>query len=149
MVRILSNLSRHYLNTQGNHSHCAITSEEVKREIDSLRSDCSTGVDQIPAKYIKLVKEDLAGPLAYIINTCIETSTFPCAWKTSRISPIPKIDEPVNENDFRPVSILPALSKVFERLVLKQVIAYIDMNFVFSHRISLVSAKVILQPLFS
>ena len=37
-----------------------------------------------------------------------------------------KIDEPVNENDFRPVSILPALSKVFERLVLKQVIAYID-----------------------
>ena len=33
-----------------------ITSGEVKREIDSLRSDCSTGVDQIPAKYIKLVK---------------------------------------------------------------------------------------------
>ena len=43
-----------------------------------------------------------------------------------RISPIPKIDEPVIENDFRPGSILPALSKVFERLVLKQVIAYID-----------------------
>ena len=37
-----------------------------------------------------------------------------------------KIDEPVNENDFRPVSILPALSKAFEQLVLKQVIAYID-----------------------
>ena len=96
------------------------------KELRHLRSDCSTGVDQIPVKFVKLVSEQLAGPLTHIINTCITSSTFPRIWKTARLTPINKTDHPQNETDYRPVSILPALSKVFERLVLKQLISYIE-----------------------
>ena len=95
-----------------------VTTEEVLKEISLLRSDCSTGVDQIPVKYVKQVDDFLTGPLAHIINLCI--------WKTARISPVPKGDNPKQNADYRPVCILPALSKVFERLLLKQLVHYID-----------------------
>ena len=103
-----------------------ITHGEVLHEISQLRSDCSTGYDQIPVRYVKLVKEYVTGPLMHIINICIDTSSFPQIWKSARISPIPKTDSPVSEKDYRPISILPVLSKIFERLVLKQLTSYID-----------------------
>ena len=57
---------------------------------------------------------------------CISNSQFPRIWKTARISPVPKVGNPKQDVDYRLVSILPALSKVFERLVLKQLVHYID-----------------------
>ena len=75
-----------------------VTFGEVLHAIKNTRSDCSTGPDQLPAKFIKLVAEHLAGPLTAIINSCIEKSTFPHLWKTARISPIPKIDRPESED---------------------------------------------------
>jgi hypothetical protein len=99
---------------------------EIVKEISRLRSDTSTGFDQIPVKFIKLVSTDLIGPLTYIINTCIDSSLFPRTWKTARVSPIPKINNPTCEKDYRPISILPALSKIFERLVNNQIVTYID-----------------------
>ena len=53
-----------------------------------------------------------------------------------RISPIPKVESPVGENYFRPVSILPAISKIFERLVLRQLITFIEKADLFTHRMS-------------
>ena len=113
-----------------NHEKCTfdlreVTQAEVLQEIKGLRADCSTGPDQMPVKFLKPVAESLAGPLTYIINSCIKASYFPEAWKIARISPIPKVNQPKTEHDYRPISILPALSKVFERLVSHQVNAYI------------------------
>ena len=111
--------------------------------IRHLRLDCSTGVDQIPVKFVKLVSEHIAGPLTRIIKTCITSSTFPRTCETARVSPIPKTDHPQSEKDYRPVSILPAISKAFERLVLKQLISYRD--FFYWHQVYLVSARAILK----
>ena len=103
-----------------------VSTGEVLKEISLLRSDCSTGVDQIPVKYVKQVGDFLTGPLAHIINVCISNSQSPRIWKTARISPVSKVDNPKQNADYRPVSILPALSKVFQRLVLKQLVHSID-----------------------
>ena len=46
--------------------------------------------------------------------------------QTARVFPIPKINNPTCEKDYRPISILPALSKIFERLVNNQIVTYID-----------------------
>ncbi len=113
-----------------NHEKCTfdlreVTQAEVLQEIKGLRADSSTGPDQIPVKFLKPVAEFLAGHLTYIINSCIKASYFPEAWKIARISTIPKVNQPKIEQDYRPISILPALSKVFERLVSHQVNAYI------------------------
>ena len=98
----------------------------MDQEISKLRSDTSTGIDQIPVKFVKLAKDYISGPITHIINRCIVTSSFPKLWKFARISPIPKVNEPRCDADYRPVSILPTLSKVFERLVLRQRIEYIN-----------------------
>ena len=95
-------------------------------ELKNLRSDCSCGPDNIPVKFIKLVAEHLASPLTHILNNCIAKSTFPSLWKIARISAIPKEKEIKCNDDLRPISILPTLSKVYERLVLRQMAGYLS-----------------------
>ena len=113
-----------------------VTYDEVLREIKGLRSDCSTGPDNIPTKFIKLVAEHLVSPLTHIMNTCAARQEFPLLWKIARISPIPKVDEPLTNDDYRPVSILPALSKIYEKLALRQMAHYLTDNSVFHPNIS-------------
>ena len=98
------------------------STEEDLKEINL--PDCSTGVDQILVKYVKQVGDLLTGPLARIINVCISNAQFSCIWKTARISPVPKVDNPKQNADYRPV--LPARSKVLERLMHKQLAHHID-----------------------
>ena len=103
-----------------------VSQAEVFKELLNLRNDSSTGPDQIPTRYIKPVADIIAAPLTYIINTCIQSNIFPEAWKITRISPISKTEVPKNNDDFRPIAILPVLSKIYERLVLKQQLSFID-----------------------
>ena len=60
-----------------------------------LRNYCSAGYDNIPAMFLKPVVEVLVSPLTFVINNYIATNNFPDAWKTARISPIPKITQPI------------------------------------------------------
>lgn len=92
-------------------------------------------MDQIPVK-LKLTKDYISGPITHIINWCIVTSSFPKLWNIARISPISKVNEPRCDADHRPVSILPTLSKVFERLVPHQLIEYINKEALLSPTIS-------------
>ena len=97
-----------------------VSYQNVLNEIKNLRSDCSCGPDGIPVKYIKMIAEQLASPLTHIINNCISKQLFPSLWKIARICAIPKVQNISSNNDLRPISILPSLSKIFERLVLRQ-----------------------------
>ena len=94
-----------------------VTYHEVFQALKTLRADCSTGPDLIPARFKKLVAKALASPLTNIINNSISKSIFPSVWKVGRVSPIPKIDNPTDESHLRPILILPVLSKVPEKLV--------------------------------
>lgn len=62
--------------------------------------------------------------VTHIINTCLQQSIFPDIWKQALVKPIPKINNPEDFKDLRPISILPALSKVMERIVDLQIRAY-------------------------
>ena len=70
------------------------TYDAVKKEINNLKSDCSTGFDTISAKYLKPASEYIASSITNIINNCITTNSFPKMWKIARISPVPKIKAP-------------------------------------------------------
>ena len=60
----------------------------IHRILNPLRSDGSTGPDNIPSKFVKLVAEHLVSPLTYIINTCLKQKEFPSLCKVARISAI-------------------------------------------------------------
>ena len=91
-----------------------------------MENDCSTGFETIPVKYLKLVSEYIASPITNIINNCIKINSFPKMWKIARTLPIAKVKVPTKPSDYRPVSVLPVLSKVFERINLNQVKQFID-----------------------
>ena len=90
-----------------------VSYSEVLKSLASMRLDCSTGADQIPAKYLKLSAEYISSPLTHIINCFISSHSFPKAWKNARIWPIPKVDSPVEADDYRPIAVL----HVFQRFM--------------------------------
>ena len=110
----------------------SVSYKETLQEVKRIRNGCSTGNDNMPISLVKLVAENVASPLTYIINECIRLSVFPVEWKCARISVIPKIGNPTTGDDYRPVSILPVLSKVFERLMMKQLFNFIETNNIYS-----------------
>ena len=109
---------------------------EILRMLKLLRSDTSTGPDGIPVKFVKMVADSIADPLTAIINNCIRKYYFPKAWKNARISPFPKVDQQKSEEHFRPISILPTLSKVFEKLVALQMTSFCESESVLPDTIS-------------
>ena len=113
-----------------------VTFNEVLRETKGIRSDTSTGPDQLPAKYLKIVAQLIAGPLTHIINSFVAVSSFPDAWKVARITPIPKSNNSNSNSNMRPISILPVLSKVFERLTHYQLVEHIDSQKLLKENIS-------------
>ena len=100
--------------------------EQVDKILKSLRNDTSTGFDTIPAKFIKPVRELIASPLTNIINNSIDKSIFPNQWKIARICPIPKVNNPSQFKNYSPISVLPILSKVYEKVILIQLSSFID-----------------------
>ena len=82
-----------------------------------------------------MVAECLAVPLTSIINNCIAKAYFPKQWKIARVSPVPKIDNPVSKDQLRPISVLLVLSKV-EKLVAIQMTNYADHAQLLHDRIS-------------
>ena len=109
------------------------TYENIEKCKKMIRNDCSTGYDHIPVIFIKPVSEFLASPKTFIINNFIKINQFPDIWKLARISPIPKIQLPVELKDYRPVSILPILSKIYERVVLEQITNFIEKKLIYHH----------------
>ena len=60
------------------------------------------------------------------INKSIETGYFPDSLKEANITPIFKKDDPLDKSNYRPVSILPLISKLFERLIYNQLSEYTE-----------------------
>ena len=97
------------------------TYDEVLKCLKLLRNDCSTGYDNMQVSLIKPVAEYTTSPLTCLINNLIEQSKFPDQWRIARISSLPKVTNLTELKDYRPISILAILSKVYEKLVLLQI----------------------------
>ena len=107
-----------------------VSEQDVKKIVKSIQTN-STGADGINAFVLKLFIDRISEVLTHIINISFETKIFPDRWKLALITPIPKISFPLSEADFRPISILCTLSKIIERLALRQIVAYLTKNSLF------------------
>ena len=102
------------------------TTENIEKIIDRIKTDVATGMDNIPSKIIKNTKSILSPYLTKIINLSFETKTFPDILKNAIIKPIFKKDDKNDISNYRPISILPVISKIFERATLNQLIEYFE-----------------------
>ena len=77
---------------------------------------------------LKSISNEIVKPLTLIINQSLETGIFPNAFKTSKVIPIYKKGDKANLNNYRPFSMLPTISKIFERVIHMQLYAYFCEN---------------------
>ena len=94
-----------------------ITTELIIKYVKSLSDNVATGPDNVPTYAIKQAISIAAGHLMFVINSFFSNGEFPDAWKMARVTPIFKSGEQDLVINYRPISILPALSKIVERHV--------------------------------
>ena len=74
-------------------------------------------------------------PLSYLFNCSLLIGAFPDCWKVAKVTPIFKEGSPDEQSNYRPISVLPVLSRLFEKLVYNQQYSYVDENkFIYRHQ---------------
>lgn len=101
------------------------TEDEIEKIIKSINTK-AMGHDGITIDMIRMTLSSTCGIIKHIINESIQSSIYPEQWKLSKIKPIPKQPNVEELKDLRPISILPALSKVVEKIVCKQLTRYLE-----------------------
>jgi Reverse transcriptase (RNA-dependent DNA polymerase) len=96
---------------------------DVKMAIRSVNSNV-VGLDGIPLKFIKLIRPEIISPIAHILNKTISSETFSSARKFSKIVPVSKVKDPSRFKNYRPINILPALSKVLEKIMKDEIVSF-------------------------
>ena len=98
----------------------------VHQELSFLKTNKATGLDQISAKLLKDSASTIASSLTKIFNASLALQTFPDIWKRRKIIPLFKCNDPTAPNNYRPITILPTLSKITERIVHTQIYKYLQ-----------------------
>ena len=106
------------------------TDEEVLNLIKILEPKTSSGYDNISSKLLYQLAEMLHSVIRLVINKSLMTGIYPDKLKIAIVSPIYKGKEsdPYEFSNYRPISLLPTLSKIFEKVVHKQLYAYLNTN---------------------
>ena len=102
-----------------------VTPEAVSKVIAGLKNSKSTGNDYIDTRIIKLAGQSILPAITHIINLSISHSKFPDIWKIAKVVPLLKKGDPLEPKNYRPVALLPVLSKILERAIFNQLVQYL------------------------
>lgn len=105
-----------------------ITPLQVERVINALNSNCSAGPDGLEMRFFKIASHILSFPLAYLFNLALETGETPSSWKCARVTPLHKGGDTQDVNNYRPISIINSITKIFEKLIFNQITTYLNDN---------------------
>ena len=98
----------------------------VQSELKKIKKNKAAGLDELPGVLIKYSASVIYKPLLSLLNLSLKTSQVPRDWKIMQITPIFKSGVSTNTYNYRPVSVLPIISKVLERTVYTQVMNYLE-----------------------
>ena len=108
------------------------SSDEITSIVSSLKNTSSIGTDEVPVQVIKAVIPQIASPLATVFNFCLQAGEFPDALKVAKVCPVYKSGDKEDITNYRPISILPCFSKIFEKIIHARLSSYIDLNGILS-----------------
>lgn len=101
------------------------TVDEIIQIINDLDPNTSSGIDGISTKMIKCIKNIIAIPLTNSINNCLKMGVFPQSLKIAKVTPIFKNGNKSDPCNYRPISVLPVISKIFERVIYSRIEKYL------------------------
>ena len=101
---------------------------EIKEMVKKLKSKSSAGYDGISTKLLKQIIINVAAPLAFIFNLSLSSGICPDLLKIAKVIPIYKKDNPNQLTNYRPISLLPCISKILEKIVYKRLNSFLCAN---------------------
>ena len=118
-------------------SCCAFAVSETDLEtltniLMSMKNSPACGSDGVCVRALKVSFPVIGPVILHIINTCLSQADFPPSWKHSIIHPIFKSGDPTDPSNYRPISIIPVISKLVERVVQRQLLNYLSSNHLLS-----------------
>ena len=102
-----------------------INEGDIHQTVSRIRVK-SFGNDNISGYFLKIAFPYSCRILMLIFNTSLETSAFPVSWKIARVTPIYKEGDKSERSDYRPISVLPVLSRLFGKLIYDQLYQYLE-----------------------
>ena len=108
-----------------------VAENDVLKHLSSLRTKNSAGIDGISVKLLKKISSALISPLTLIINQSLVTGIFPDKLKIAKVLPLFKKDDHTLMDNYRPISLLTSISKLFEKVVFSQLYDYFRNNDLF------------------
>ena len=99
---------------------------EIYNAIHSLYNKKSFGVDTISSYFLKVASLVITPYLMHLFNVCFNNGLFPEVLKVSKVIPIYKSEDKTKVNNYRPISLLPSLSKVMEKLLVVRLTSFLN-----------------------
>ena len=106
----------------------AIDAVSAERALGKMKKSFGFWSDGIASHLIKIAFPVISQSLCSIFNLSINTGKFPDSWKTARVAPIFKSGEHDDRSNYRPISALPVVSRLFEKLIYDQLYNHLDRN---------------------
>ena len=105
-----------------------VTSLEVSKLIGTMPLSKSSGPNSIPTKILKLISAEISIPIAKLVNLSFSSGKFPSSLKVSKVIPVYKKASPLQPSNYRPISLLSNIDKIFEKLMYSRVISFLEAN---------------------
>ena len=119
----------------GNFSFKVISENDVMKVISKLKTSHGFGYDGITSFFIKIALPLISGSLCDLFNFSLFSGIFPTEWKIACVAPIYKSGARDDCSNYRPISVLPVLSRTFEKLIYNQLYQYLDNNWlIYKHQ---------------
>ena len=99
---------------------------EIEEICGALVPHKSVGWDQVSPKVVKQASREISGPLSRLVNCCLRGGYYPACFKVARVVPVFKGGDPTDFSNYRPVSVLPVLSQVFERVLKGRLVEFFE-----------------------
>ena len=114
------------MNFKSTESLLVVSEDSVNSMFKHCKVDRAAGPDKIPGKLLRLFSDELTPVFTVLFNTSISTGEVPTLWKTSIISPVPKIPCPKVFNDYRPIALTPIVMKCLEKFIKQTILLQVS-----------------------
>ena len=101
---------------------------EVVNLVKGIDEGKATGLDNIPFKLLKTAADVVSPSLTCIFNQSLLTGIYPSDWKLAKVTPIFKNGSKIDLRNYRPISVIPAVAKIFEKNIYDQLYNYLNVN---------------------
>lgn len=115
---------------------------EIDLIIGGLKTNSAVGCDGVPTSLVKAARHVLVPVLCHVFNLCLRSGHFPLVFKKALVHPIHKGGDGGNLTNYRPISVLPVLSKILEKILNKRLLSYLaSKNILASNQYGFISGR--------